>query len=159
MSNEVTITQDDIYEALKVRMVEAGYLTEDAAKEPAWNGEHQRCYESWAYHCLGRQDYRTVPTTMDQLSEMGVGVQHQEQQPTSTETDNSIDPDTATNEGSTDPETVTNEPETSTETETPVDDAVVDTPVANDGAGAGDAGDAGAADAAADGSAVDEVQE
>lgn len=67
MSNQEQMSQDDIYVELKACMVDIGYMASDLSEVDGWNPQHQAAWESFAYHKLGLQDYRTVPTSAAQL--------------------------------------------------------------------------------------------
>ncbi len=75
MSNLEQLSQDDIYAALKECLVRTGYMAVDLSEVDGWNPGHQAAWESFAYHKLGRHDYKTVPTSEAQLEAIAVHLQ------------------------------------------------------------------------------------
>lgn len=65
----ITMTQDDIHQVLKQKMVEAGYLSAADSEVASWFPVHQKAWESFAFHKLGLVNYTSVPNSQDQLEE------------------------------------------------------------------------------------------
>lgn len=55
------MTQDDIHNFLKAKMVDAGFLSVEAADAEGWTSECHTAWQSYAYHKLGASAFNHVP--------------------------------------------------------------------------------------------------
>lgn len=74
MTTTTSVTQDEIFSALKNLLVEKGYLTQKDANAGVWTSLAQTAWESYAYHVLGQSMHFLVPNSKEELLRLGIEV-------------------------------------------------------------------------------------